>query len=63
MPATRQLKQFTVKNQNGETITVSRRCFGSGVSVQKQLDGMIYDEAAKKFRAPKQKPQTETTSG
>ncbi len=54
MPATRQMKAFKVKNQNGETITVNRRCFGSGTVVQKQLDTLVYDEQTKKFRMPDQ---------
>lgn len=52
MPATRQLHTFDTFNQAGQPIKVTRRCFGGGPAIQRQLSGLVYDEAAKKFRIP-----------
>jgi hypothetical protein len=52
MPATRQLHEFDAINQEGKPVKVQRRCFGGGKEIQRQLLGLVYDEAARKFRAP-----------
>jgi hypothetical protein len=53
MPSTRAMKDFKVTTTSGTTISVRRRCRGSGVTMQKHLDTLLYDEAAKKFKSKK----------
>lgn len=54
MPATRNLVEFTVTTTEGKTISIRRRCHGTGKAVQKQFDHMVWDEKAERFRpAPK----------
>ena len=62
MPSTRPLKEFKVTTTKGEVITIRRRCAGTGVTAQQQMNTLVGLDALY-ARADRVEPDLNAWSG